>query len=193
MAEEAYAPKARQGLAEVDAQLKAIGYDSAAHDAVRKAEQGGRRAQEEFRALENARAALAPLEREMGELEVQLVELRKTQAEQEQAHLNAAAELAAAEAGAPDLHAAERELLQVQEQENRLRMDVGAARQKVTVLGDLRGRKTALEGERQELARPEWALPPVGARLRQGWRAGAADRAGSAADRSARPMRSWNA
>jgi exonuclease SbcC len=47
---------------------------------------------------------------------------------------------------------AERVLLDLQEQENRLNQEVGAARQKVNVLDDLRKRKKRLEVEREESA-----------------------------------------
>ena len=61
------------------------------------------------------------------------------------------AALAATEAQAPDLEAAERSLFDLQERENQLHQEVGAARQKVTVLDDLRKRKKSLEAERGEL------------------------------------------
>jgi len=67
----------------------------------------------------------------------------------------AAAGLAAVQAQAPDQRAVERELLAIQEGENRLRLEVGAARQKVTVLEDLKVRRTTLESQREELARLE--------------------------------------
>jgi len=51
-----------------------------------------------------------------------------------------------------DLDEAERTLFDLQEQENRLNQEVGAARQKVTVLDDLRARKSRLESERAGLA-----------------------------------------
>jgi exonuclease SbcC len=47
---------------------------------------------------------------------------------------------------------AERELFNLQEQENRLNQEVGAARQKVNVLDDLRSRKKRFDNEREELA-----------------------------------------
>ncbi len=55
------------------------------------------------------------------------------------------------EAQAPDLDSAERTLFDSQERENQLNQEVGAARQKVTVLDDLRKRKKKLEVERGEL------------------------------------------
>ena len=55
------------------------------------------------------------------------------------------------ESRAPDLDAAERSLYDLQERENQLHQEVGAARQKVTVLDDLRTRKKTLEAERADL------------------------------------------
>jgi DNA repair protein SbcC/Rad50 len=52
----------------------------------------------------------------------------------------------------PDLDGAERALFDLQEQENHLTLEVGAARQKVSVLGDLRKRKVDLESARGTLA-----------------------------------------
>ena len=151
--QESYAPEARQRLAEVDAELKAIGYDAAEHDAVRKAEIQGRTSEARLRALETARAALSPLEREIAGLEEQIAALEAEAAQREEEYTSSAASLAAAEAQAPDLDKAEDELLLLAEQENRLRIEVGAARQKVEVLDDLRTRKKALEAQREERGR----------------------------------------
>jgi DNA repair protein SbcC/Rad50 len=149
---EVFAPDAHARLAEVDAELKAIGYDAAAHDQARRAELSGRASEDELRSLEKARAALAPLEREITELDSQISNLQTETTRQQEEHDNAAAALAAAEAQAPDLYAAERDLLALQEQENRLRMEVGAARQKVLVLDDLKARRRNLDTQREELA-----------------------------------------
>jgi DNA repair protein SbcC/Rad50 len=127
---EAFAPEARRRLAEIDAELKQIGYDAAAHDLVRQAEAGGRSAGEELRRLENARAALAPLEREIAELNLQSARDREELDRQVEEHGRAAAALAEAEAQAPDLLAAEKELFELKEQENRLRLEMGAAAKK---------------------------------------------------------------
>jgi exonuclease SbcC len=152
LSQQEYAPDAQMRLAEIDAELKEIGYDAAAHDATRKQELSGRASEAEVRALEKAQAALAPLEREIADLTTQInaqsEEIQKQRAEYE----GAAAGLAAAEAQAPDLLAAERALRDLQEQENRLRLEVGAAHQKVLVLGDLKKRRKLLNAEREERA-----------------------------------------
>lgn len=149
---ESYAAEARAELAKVDAELATLGYDAASHDSARRAEATGRAAEADFRALEAARAALAPLEREIAELRTE-IENRKSEIDiQEDEYASGAASLAQAEQQAPDVDAAYDELLTLQESENRLRDEVGAARQKVSVLGDLRTRKTELESRRHELA-----------------------------------------
>ena len=147
-----YAQKARRALAKVDAELKEIGYDAAAHDAARQAELQARTVENEFAALEKARAALAPVESEIANLAAQISSM-ETDIHQRQAEADAAAaSLAAARSQAPDLDSAEQEFLTLQESENRLRLEVGAARQKVLVLGDLKTRKDELTSQRETQA-----------------------------------------
>ena len=151
--QDAFAAEARQTLAKIDDELKAIGYDAAAHDQARRQEAQLRQAENELRGLERARAALQPLEREIAGLEEQLAAIHKETAAQQSEHDQAAAALSAALAQAPDLHAAEQELLRAQEAENHLRLEVGAARQKVLVLDDLKTRRQALAAQRVDFAR----------------------------------------
>jgi len=146
------APEARERLAVVNEELKGIGYDAAAHDSVRKAEIEGRESEVEMRALENARAAIAPLEREITDLESQIVNLEDEVSRKGEEHTTAAEALENSRQQAPDQEAAEGVLLNLQERENRLRMEVGAAKQKVLVLEDLKSRFATLEVERTELA-----------------------------------------
>ncbi|MCS7011804.1 MAG: SMC family ATPase [Anaerolineales bacterium] len=153
LSEETFAPEARRHLSEVEAELASLGYDSAAHQAARQRELALRHAEEEMRQLETARAALRPLEEEIAGLEASLAEQEAKLARQRQEYDQAAAALAAAETAAPSLHEAERLLYQAQERENQLNQEVGAARQKVLVLDELRRRKQTLLVEREELAR----------------------------------------
>jgi exonuclease SbcC len=71
---------------------------------------------------------------------------------QQKEHAEAAANLAASEAQAPDLEGAERELYSLKEQENELRLEVGAAQQKVLVLQDLKERRKSLKTQREALS-----------------------------------------
>jgi len=149
---EKYAAAARKSLAKVDKELTKLGYDAAAHDMARKTEVQARSAEAELRNLEAARAAIGPLDDEMNNLQAQIGNQRANITGQRIEYDEAAAALASAETAAPDVDAAERALFDLQEQENRMNQEVGAARQKVAVLGDLRKRKMKLEAEREELA-----------------------------------------
>ncbi|MBL7163063.1 MAG: SMC family ATPase [Anaerolineales bacterium] len=151
--EDDFAPEARAQLAQIDTELKEIGYDAASHDAARRAETEGRVADEEFRLLEKAQAAAEPLEREISDLQSQISDIQTEIDEGQTAHDEAAAALAAAEEGSPDLRQAQRDLLDFQEQENQLRMEVGVAMQKVLVLDDLKERRGSLEAERETFAK----------------------------------------
>jgi len=149
---ESYATEAHAELFKIDAELSSLGYDAAAHDNARRAESTGRAAEADFRALESARAALAPLEREIAELRSE-IESRNSEIDIRNSERDlAAAALAQAEQQTPDVDAAYDELLRLQESENRLRDEVGAARQKVSILDDLRIRKAEFEARRSELA-----------------------------------------
>jgi exonuclease SbcC len=147
---ESFSSDARKSLASLDKELKKLGYDAGAHDLARRAEIEGRASEQDFRSLEKARAALNPLEREIEGIQKQISAL-----DNEINLLNKdyrSAQEAIETAQMPDLDQAERELFTLQEQENRLNQDVGAARQKVNVLEDLRKKKRKLESEREGLA-----------------------------------------
>jgi exonuclease SbcC len=132
--------------------LKATGYDAAQHDAVRKREVETREAEIEQRKLEQAKAASKPLGREIKELQKQTPVQEKELEEQKTAHHQAADALASIQTGLPDLQAAERAMLDTQEQENQVRAAMGAAKQEVDVLDTLRGRRKDIEEEREGLA-----------------------------------------
>jgi exonuclease SbcC len=142
---EDYAVNARKQLAEADAALKELGYDAAAHNACRRREQESRASEEQFRSLEKARSALGPLEREIASLEQQRSEQEKEAGQQAADHQSAATKYEEVAAGLPDLTQSDAELYQLREDENRLRMEVGAAQQKVAVLKDLRARQAEIK------------------------------------------------
>jgi exonuclease SbcC len=150
---ESYAAAARQFLAQIDDELKGIGYDAAAHDECRKLEAAARTAEGEFRALEAARAALQPLEREIADAENQKTASTTEITQLQKEFDDSAARLAAAQIEVPDLQVIERDLHELLEQENNLRMEVGAAQQKVMVLKDLKVRLKDITAQRDERAR----------------------------------------
>ena len=149
--ENRYAPAAMALLAKIDSGLKALGYDAAAHDALRRAELAGRTAEAESRRLEVARASLAPLEREIAGLEAQEAAQSAEVAAQQAACDQAVADYAAASANLPDVEAAERAVDQLLIRDNRLRMEVGAAQQQVEVLQGLRERRAEFVARQEDL------------------------------------------
>jgi exonuclease SbcC len=151
LTQETFAPQARERLAAIDEELITIGYEAAKHDAERLAVSQGEGAEEDMRSLEAARAAIVPLEREITDLRTQITSQEVEMIRRQEEHASASATLEDSRQKAPDLDAAESELLNLQEKENRLRMEVGAAKQKVLVLDDLKTRQAALDAERDEL------------------------------------------
>jgi len=143
LVEQTYAQSARSQLAQIDAELKTIGYDAAAQ---------GQTAVEEYRLLNVAQANLANLQRELTILQTDLANQRGEAEQRQVAHRDMLAALEEQEAQVPDLQASERALFQQREQENIKRQAIGAAKQKVLVLKDLKQRRTRLESERQTLA-----------------------------------------
>jgi DNA repair protein SbcC/Rad50 len=148
---ESFAKEARVQLKAVDKELAALGYDAAAHDAARKAESEQRIVEEEHQNLEKARAALKPIENEIENLKSEIANRESEVGTQQKEHDEAVTFLAASEAQAPDVDAAMDELLRLQERENRLTQEVGAARQKVDVLADLKKRKADYIDGREKL------------------------------------------
>jgi exonuclease SbcC len=147
-----FAQTARTRLAALDAELAKLGYDAAAHDQLRQDEQGLRGAEESHRALREAQAALAPLDKELADLETEVSTLRQEMNGREQEAADARNALAEAEAALPDLARAEKEAIDLREKENSVHQELGAARQRVDVLADLRLRELELGTARDTLA-----------------------------------------
>ncbi|HEX8990373.1 MAG TPA: SMC family ATPase [Anaerolineales bacterium] len=150
--DEAYAQETRKQLARLDRHLAGLGYDAAAHDATRAAELAQRTVDEQYRKLEAARAALAPLESEIANRKSEIAGREADMAKQQAEYDEARASLEQAESTAPDLAQVERTFLAMSEQENVLNQEVGAARQKVNVLSELRDKKTGYAADREALA-----------------------------------------
>ncbi len=145
-----YAEVTRETLRTIDAELMKIGYDPAAHDAARLFIQDRKSGEEEFKELEKARSALVPLEREIGEYQTQSKREKQTLSRLEKETSQAETAYSQALIRLPDIEKAYNELLNIQEQERKLRMEVGAARQKVDVLDTLIKRRTHLNEEREQ-------------------------------------------
>lgn len=146
-----YAGEAQKVLSKLDKELAKLGYDVAAHEAKRREESELRGGEEESRKLESARELSGRIENEIEELEGEGGKWKAEAAEQEKALTEAEKILAESEAGAPSLREAESKLFELREEENRLRDEAGAARQRVEVLSTLRSRRKEYERQREEL------------------------------------------
>ena len=145
-----YALDARARLAEIDDLLKQMGYDPLAHDQLRSREKAGQPAGESMRELEKARAALQPLRNQIEDNRNNLAASAKEFKDIQKNLDEALQKYATEKAGLPDINQQEREFKVLQEDENNLRLQVGAARQKVDVLADLKARKAELEVRTRE-------------------------------------------
>ncbi|MDX9864743.1 MAG: SMC family ATPase [Anaerolineaceae bacterium] len=149
----AFALETRTVLAEIDASLKVLGYDAAAHDAVRRTEVENRESEQAYRQLENARAALAPLEHEIERLKAQATASEQETAEAEKIFTKTEAVVQKAAESVPDIARAERDLRDLRERENILRAEIGGARQWVKTIADQKVRQTEQTQAREAIAR----------------------------------------
>lgn len=151
LAADDFAHEARRVLAEIDAESKALGYDSAAHDAVRREEIEARSSENGLRELESAMASLAPLERQIRDLEQQITEALPRLLQQEKTFEEARERYEAEASQLPDINQIEGEVFALQSEENRIRMEVGMIRQSVAVLNTQRERRTRFMGQREAI------------------------------------------
>lgn len=148
-----FAIEAREALAALDAQCRELGYDPAGHEAARQREQVLRASEEALRNLEKARAEVSSLEREIASLDAQREEREREVATLETQYREAEARYRHDAAELPDLDALERDVRDLKLRENQLRDEVGAARQKVQVLSQLKKRLDDLRMRHDEVRR----------------------------------------
>ena len=146
-----YAVEEQKQLARLDKELARLGYDASTHDETRERESGLRGVNEEFSNLKAASEVSKQIEGEISSLRSE-IENRTSEIENlETQYQTAKGNLESAEAEAPNLDAAERELFHLREEENKARSELGGAQQRVDVLSTQRTRKARFESEREEL------------------------------------------
>jgi exonuclease SbcC len=146
-----YAAEAQKTLKALDKELARLGYDVSAHENKRKEESELRGVEEESRKLESARELSKRIGKEIEELKEESEKKKAEVAEHEKAFAEAEKVLTDSELGAPNLQEAENKLFELREDENRVRDEAGAARQRVDVLTTLRTRRAEYERQREEL------------------------------------------
>jgi DNA repair protein SbcC/Rad50 len=140
-----YAVEEQKQLAKLDKQLEKLGYDVSAHDHAREAELALRAVEEDHASLKLAKEVIKQIEGEVANLKSEIKNRDGEMDNLETDLKTARANLAAAEAGAPDLDTSERELFRLRETENRVRSELGGAQQRVDVLDVQRARRAAFE------------------------------------------------
>ena len=145
-----YAADEQKQLAKLDKELAKLGYDASAHDEAREKENDLRSVEEDYVILKSAKEVSKQIESEIKNLDEERGK-RKDEVEEGQKQFDSAnAALKDAEASAPNLDEAERELFRLREEENRARGELGGAQQRVDVLKSQRVRKAGYEKEREE-------------------------------------------
>lgn len=146
-----FAVEEQKQLARLDKELAKLGYDASAHDAARARENELRNVEEEYANLKSAKEAIKQIDGEIASLNSEIVN-RKSEIENLEAEYQSAkGNLETAEAQAPNLDEAERELFRLRESENKVRAELGGAQQRVDILKTQRARKADFEKEREEL------------------------------------------
>ncbi|NWG34598.1 MAG: SMC family ATPase [Chloroflexi bacterium] len=144
-----YAAEAQEQLAKLNRELTELGYDAVAHDKAREEEAALRPMEEEYGSLTSAREASRQIEDEIASLRDEYEKRRAEIATQQNEYDAALSALKEAETNAPNLEDAERELFRLREEENKVRSELGGAKQRVEILEALRVRKTKLQKERE--------------------------------------------
>ena len=151
LADDSYCAQERAEQTEIMAQITALAYNPEEHSRLR----------EEVRKAEPARAAYNELQiarSTVGQLEQSVLELRESLEKQEeelqrvgQERSKAAADLAEIENNLPDIQVTDQSFRAIQEAEAALQRQLGAARQDLHVLTELKARKISLREEKEQL------------------------------------------
>ena len=146
-----YAAEEQKQLARLDRELAKLGYDAALHDELREQENELRGVEEDFSNLKSAREVSKQIESEIANLESEMRNREAEIASLEADYQAAQVKLETAESESPNLDEAERELFRLRESENKVRSELGGAKQRVEVLSTQRARKAQFEKEREAL------------------------------------------
>ena len=146
-----FALEARAELASIDEQLKALGYDAAAHEKARDAELAGRSSQDKLLKLEQAKSALSVLEREITNLQKSIAAEESRLAALMGDLQTAREKLQQESANLPDISQLEAEYYAANREVNSLQQEIGYTRNQVEVLDSQRERKAELIEEKTGL------------------------------------------
>jgi DNA repair protein SbcC/Rad50 len=146
-----YAVDSQKELEKLNKEIAKLGYDISLHESKRKEEAELRAIEEDYLKLDKVKELSKRIEKEIKELEEERGKKKEEVDTNEKNYEKAVKALEKSEADAPNINEAETKFYELKEEENRIRDEVGAARQKVDVLTTLRTRKTDYETQREEL------------------------------------------
>jgi DNA repair protein SbcC/Rad50 len=144
-----FALASRNVLSKIDESLKLIGYDADNHDKMKAREKLERSAFDDKINFEKAQAALTPLAREIEDIEGQIVDSEKFLEDLSKKLNEVEGGVILEDSKVPNIREEEKKLGLMQEEDNRLRLQVGGAKQEVEVLVGLKKRNKKLLGERE--------------------------------------------
>ena len=151
--DEAYLPEVRRELERIEARLRDLGYDEAAHARAREAVQRLQNVEAELREMEQDRVRLEMLAHEIARLEAEKAAARARLQEREAAYREAQARLEAMTQDVPDLTRLHRRVLALRERESQLLTRRGALQQRLELLQRYREEAEALQKQLQEMQR----------------------------------------
>jgi exonuclease SbcC len=148
-----FAGDTRKHLEKVAADITSLNFDADRLDEITAQETRLRPIAEKRSLIQQARARLEPLRREITSLQAQIDEAGEEIAKRQAELAAARQQLEAQSSGLPELPALRQELAEMKEREARLISEAGAARQRVQVLDTLRQRQAEFTARRIELTR----------------------------------------
>ncbi|MCP5094997.1 MAG: SMC family ATPase [Chloroflexi bacterium] len=146
-----FAVAAKAEIKRLDAEIAAIGYDAAVHKSVQETRTSLADAPQKQQAVQQAEAAIKPLQTAVSDLNQQISDQTQTSADLTSQQEQAEAELAKLKEDGGDLRAVEADVYKLREAQIEANRHVGAAQQRLDVLGDLRARQQRITAERAEL------------------------------------------
>jgi DNA repair protein SbcC/Rad50 len=150
--ENQFALAVRKKLAGTESQIQKLGYDHKKHDSLREEVEAGVAIEAQKNELDKALAADEPLQRSIEEMETRLKSDETDRDRIAEDLQKKQKEITKEEASKPEFAALEEEVVQYREKENQLTLELGAARQKVSVLKDLEKRKQTITKNRDQIA-----------------------------------------
>lgn len=129
-----FLPDVRLKISEVEARLAELGYDARAHQQLKAQEEAARPAVEEFNRLQTARSAVEELQAGLADLIANLQAASAEKGHLQNEYDAKAAELAAAQAGLPDISQTQAALTTAKLSVSKVQMRIGGIRQQLATI-----------------------------------------------------------